>query len=434
MKKNLFIIVIIIIGLLLGNKIMEKMNSAALSNGKKKGRAVRSVPVEVADVFIDTIDEIGLFTGSLFPSSEYIVAPKVPGRLKSLHADIGDYVKNKELIAQMDSEELIQKLNQAEAELKIIETRLMAIELIHKKEINKLKADKSSKEATLTLTRNEYDRQSKLRKKSMVSESEMDQSKEKYLVAKSEFDSVQSNVELLQAEKEAESGKLQAELQRQQAIVNNAKLQLSFADIHVEWKDDADSRVIGERYVYAGSLLKVGDPIVKIQNIDTLIAVINVTEKDYSRIHTKQEVNITTDAYPEKEFKGTIVRIAPNLNEVSRVARVEIEVPNKDHLLKPGMYIRSKILFQSIKNAVIIPDSGLVNREGIECVFKVNRNGNTAEYIPVKTGIRNHDKIQVVSPVLTGEIVTLGRHLLSDNIPILLPASEIKVKKDKAEK
>ena len=82
-------------------------------------------------------------------------------------------------------------------------------------------------------------------------------------------------------------------------------------------------------------------PIVSILDIHSLTAVIHVIERDYSKVRVGQKVIVTTDAFPGSTFTGKIVRIAPLLKETSRQARVEIEVPNRDRLLKPGMFIRS---------------------------------------------------------------------------------------------
>jgi len=155
-----------------------------------------------------------------------------------------------------------------------------------------------------------------------------------------------------------------------------------------------------------------------------------------------QQAIVSTDAYPDKTFTGGIVRIAPLLKETSRQARVEIEIPNTDHLLKPGMFIRAQIEFARHDNATLVGLAALVKRNGKQGVFiaepvqgsniqtpKVqpnNRNVNTpytwrASFVPVTVGIISGEVVEVLEPQISGSVVTMGNHLLEDGSNIILP-------------
>jgi multidrug efflux pump subunit AcrA (membrane-fusion protein) len=133
---------------------------------------------------------------------------------------------------------------------------------------------------------------------------------------------------------------------------------------------------------------------------------------------------ITTDAFPGRTFKGTLVRIAPLLKEKSRQARVEIEIVNEDLLLKPGMFVKTLLEFDRRKDATVIPVASIVKRNDEQGVFVADTDKKTARFVPVRTGIISGAIAEVLDPELEGWVVTLGHHLLEDGAAIILPGKE----------
>jgi RND family efflux transporter MFP subunit len=192
----------------------------------------------------------------------------------------------------------------------------------------------------------------------------------------------------------------------------------------VSWSDTNGFWVVGERFVDEGSMLAPNTPILSVLDINTMIAAIHVIERDYPKVRIGQEASVTTDAFPGKSFSGKIVRIAPLLKETSREARVEVEVPNADGLLKPGMFVRVKIQFEEHKGTTVVPFSALVKREGRQGVFVIGPEKKRARFVPVTSGISDSERVEILSPVLSGWVVTLGHHLLEDGSPIILPGDK----------
>jgi multidrug efflux pump subunit AcrA (membrane-fusion protein) len=115
------------------------------------------------------------------------------------------------------------------------------------------------------------------------------------------------------------------------------------------------------------------------------------------------------------------------LEEASRVAKMEVEVNNSAHILKPGMFARVGVVLAQNESAQVVPSSALVTGHGSgggAGVYVVESNSQpVARFVPVELGIVAPDKIEIVSPQLTAPVVTLGQHLLSDGSPIILPGS-----------
>jgi RND family efflux transporter MFP subunit len=212
-----------------------------------------------------------------------------------------------------------------------------------------------------------------------------------------------------------------AQVAQKKAALKAAQIRLSYAQIRVSWNDKKGSRVVGERFVDEGAMLAPNTPILSVLDINTMIAAIHVIERDYPQIRIGQEASVTTDAFPGKFFSGKIVRIAPLLKETSREARVEIDVPNKDGLLKPGMFVRVEIQFEKHPGATVVPFSALVKRGGRQGVFMTGSDNKTAHFVPVTSGISDGERVEILSPTLSGWVVTLGHHLLEDGSPIILP-------------
>jgi len=215
-----------------------------------------------------------------------------------------------------------------------------------------------------------------------------------------------------------------AQLAQQEAALKASQVRLSYTQIKASWEDGDDYRVVGERFVHEGTMLAPNASIVSILEIGVLTAVVHVIERDYSKMVIGQEAVVTTDAYPGRRFSGKVVRIAPLLKETSREARIEIGVPNPDQSLRPGMYVRIQVEFEKHPDAMVVPMPALIKRQSRDGVFIVDTEKRIARFIPVTVGIANDHWVEVVEPPLTGLVVTLGQHLLSDGSPVILPDSE----------
>ena len=384
MKKKFIITIIILSGIsILGWQIYQKASDS--KKGFNHQRRNVPVAVEVAPVKKASIREIGSFTGSLYPLSKFIMAPKIAGRLEKLLVNIGDTIKCGQLVAVLDDDEYRQQVIQAKAELEVA------------------RANYQERESTIENAKREYERTKALRKKKIASESQLD-------AAESEFKTQQAKLKVATAQ-----------ISQKEAALEMAKVRLSYARIKVTENNNSGYKVVGERFVDEGAMLAPNTPIVSIIDIEKLIAAIHVIGRDYPKIQAGQEAVISTDAFPGCTFKGKVIRIAPILKEKSREARVEIEIPNVQKLLKPGMFVRVHIQFDVHDNATVVPVAALVKKNGNQGVFIADLKENKARFIPVTVGIVNGIQAEVLSPVITGAVVTLGHHLLEDGNSIILP-------------
>lgn len=379
MKKTIYVTVIIIGLALVSWRLYE-----AFAGGQGDGWGGRDVvvPVEVSPVSLQTVRDIGEFSGTLLPKSLFIVAPKVSGRLEKLLVNIGDTVKNGDLIAVLDSEEYTQQVAQAKAELEVSHANL---------------ADSKS---ALDVAVRQHKRAVELQKQKIASATELDEAMARQSAAQAKYQVSE------------------AQIKRAEAALKAAEVRLSYTRIHATWEDGEGRRSIAERFIDEGAMLRANDQIVSIVDLSLVRAIINVVEQDFPDIRVGQTTTLTTDAYGDKVFTGSVARRAPVLQEESRQSRVEIEIPNPEGLLAPGMFVRATIQFAVHENVTAVPVTALVRRDSTQGVFQADMEEMKASFVPVRVGIIDGGWVEVLQPRLEGMVVTLGQHLLEDGASI----------------
>ena len=375
------------LGWLIYQRVTEtRADFGADAQGANGGRGERNtaVAVEIVAVKQQTIQDLGEFTGSLFPQSQFIVTPKVGGQLQQLLVNLGDRVAHGQLIAKIDDEMARQQVDKALADLDIA------------------KANLADAQSVLTTAARELARAKTLAQKDILSQSKLD-------AAQAAYDAAAAGQKVARAT-----------IKSRESSVASAKSNLAYTVIKAEWESGGDTRVVGAKFMDEGALLKANEPLVSLLDLSAIICVINVIERDYFRVQQGQPAIITTDAFPGETFTGQVARIAPMLDATSRQAQIEIDLPNPAERLKPGMFVRVQLQFADVPNATVVPIAALVTRDAQPGVFLADPQQLTAQFVPVTTGVTFQHLIQIVTPPLTGAVVTLGQHLLEDGSSILL--------------
>lgn len=381
MKKIILIIIVLIFLGFLGWRVISLFTKPEQFGMRGQGQ---TVAVETSNATIKTIKEIREFTGTVYPIYKYIISPKVSGRVIKITKRIGDWVNKGEMIARLDDAEYQQAVLESQANLRIA------------------KASLTESESQFELAKQELERVRSLEEKGIASSSELDTSS-------TSFDAQKSRLELARAQ-----------VEQREAALKSAEIRLDYTILYA-----TEPGFIGERYVDEGTLLSPNSPLVSIIGIDSVIVQVTIIEKDYGRIKVGQTAEISVDAFPENTFTGKVARIAPLLEEASRVAKMEVEVENKDRLLKPGMFAIARVALQDKQTAQVIPIQALVKKDGHDGIFVVEKDVasgmDIARFYPVQTGISTETEIEVVSPEIKGPVVILGQHLLQDGVGVIVP-------------
>lgn len=386
-RASAFLKFLFVIFIILAILFFWRIGKKIFKSSDLRGFRQPAVAVEISPIETGVIRDVGQFSGTLIPKSQFVVAPKVSGKLKKLYVNIGDRVIRGQMVAQLDDEEYLQQVAQAEADLKVARANL------------------EEARNALELARKELDRAETLHKKGILSDAQ--------------FDSIRAQFQA----QEAKFKVAEAQVANREAVLETAKVRLSYTKIIATWETGSDVRYVGERFVDEGDLLSVNTPIISIIEIQPITAVIYATDKEYFRIKVGQNVTVDPGVFSGKKFQGKVVRLAPLLKETSRQARVEIDIENEEGLLKPGMFVNAEIEFGRRTNAKIVPSfSAIVSRGNSRGIFLADKENKKAIFKPVKIGIIEGEKAEILEPSdISGFVVVLGQHLLQDGMAIILP-------------
>jgi RND family efflux transporter MFP subunit len=196
------------------------------------------------------------------------------------------------------------------------------------------------------------------------------------------------------------------------------------------------SGIIGKRYYETGDMASPAMPVASVVQMDHVKIQFDATEVDLGKLETGQAAEVTVRSYMNRTFTGKIVKISPILDPLTRMATVEVLVPNPDHHLMPGMYAEVEITTGVLDNIIVVPrdvvleSTSLINDNGKDRVVKnyfvyVVDDSSRAEQRQLNVDYVNHQNIAVRSGIAPGEhLVVSGQNNLRDGLTVQVVTSE----------
>jgi len=194
--------------------------------------------------------------------------------------------------------------------------------------------------------------------------------------------------------------------------VSQVKKQISDAAIKAP-----TSGTISEKPVEQGVYANAGTQVATIVNLSQAKVQLNLTEAEVYQVKQGQQVKITTDVYPGREFNGKITFISPQADETHNY-KIEIIADNKESaLLRSGTFVYADFSRKATQNILLIPREALTESIKDASVYVVEN--NVVHQKPIKTGIEMGSMIQVISGLKAGEVVvTSGQINLKDGAQV----------------
>lgn len=334
--------------------------------------------VDVAPVVRAAVNQELSVVGTLVGDVNVSVVPKTAGRLQELRVRLGDRLTMGQRIAKIEDQELQEQVKQAEAAAEVA------------------KATIRQREADLALAKTNVDRSRNLFQRQLLPQQSLDDNEARY----------QSAIAALDL----------ARAQNQQSSARLEELRITLENTVIV---SPVNGFVARRAVDPGAFVGPNAPIVDVVDITRVRMVANVVEKDLRQVGVGDLARVEVDAFPGENFMGRIARVAPTLDPSTRTAPIEIEIPNGDYRLKPGMYARVGVVIEQHKDAIIVPTNAVVDVNGSRGVY-VNANG-VAQFHPVKTGIEGNERIEILDGVSVGDmVVTTGASALRNGDPVIL--------------
>ncbi len=164
-------------------------------------------------------------------------------------------------------------------------------------------------------------------------------------------------------------------------------------------------------------------PILTVQQLNPVKALINVSESYFPQVKTGMPVDIKLDVYGEENFQGKVKLIHPTIDPNSHTFVCEIEINNPELRVRPGMFARVTMNFGESER-VVVPDLAIVKQSGSNDRFTFIFSGGKVSYSKVEVGQRLNDKWEIISGINPGdEIITAGQTRL-------INGSEVEIVKD----
>jgi RND family efflux transporter MFP subunit len=302
-----------------------------------------------------------------------MVHAKVSGYVQSIRVDIGDHVQAGEPLATLEVPELNDDVNRASAAL-----------AKSREEVKRAEAD--YRDAHLA-----YQRLLEVAKAhpTLVAQHDLDAAKDRDEAMEGTLGSARQNVQ-----------ELQAELRREQTLVDYATITAPF------------SGIITKRFADTGALIQAGTtsdrqamPLVELAEDSLLRLDFPVPESAVPEIHVGVPVAVTVDALHET-FTGRISRYSGRIDVSTRKMETEVEVPNPDGRLTPGMYVTVRLALEQSKNALTVPLQAVTL--GQKPTVVVLDGDHRLEQREVTVGLQTPNKVEIRSGLADNELVLVG--------------------------
>lgn len=170
-----------------------------------------------------------------------------------------------------------------------------------------------------------------------------------------------------------------------------------------------------ERHVVQGEQVSEGTTMFRLADLTTVWVMARVPESGLAEVALDRPATVTVRAYPDRTFEGRVTWVGATLDEATRTLLVRVEVDNRDHSLKAGMFAEATLATSDKRPAVIVPIAAIQEQENTKVVFVVVGDNRFA-LRPVQLGARTGDAVEIVAGVEPGEQVVIngGFALLSE--------------------
>ncbi len=323
--------------------------------------------------------------GQFQPYQQVDLHAKVSGYIRWIKVDIGDRVRQGEVLALLEVPELQNQVEGAQAEVRHSQS-----------DITRARSEVVSAESTYSAVHAEYTRleQATKERPGLIAEQELDDARAKDQQAAAQVGVAKASLDAMQQQ----LGVSRATRSRLETMSRYEQIIAPFAG------------VVTKRYADTGSLIQAGQdnntqtlPVVQVAESDLLRLRMPVPESDVPYIQAGGDVQVKVNA-TGRTFTGKIIRFSRALDTNTRTMLTEVDVPNHDLTLNPGMYAETTIQLQQKNDVLILPAQAVVQNEGQSYVLIVDAT-NHVEKRSVTLGIQTSNRVEITSGLQAGDDV-----------------------------
>ncbi|MFC1838663.1 efflux RND transporter periplasmic adaptor subunit [Thermodesulfobacteriota bacterium] len=320
--------------------------------------------------FSSTVTALGTVKPQV--GAEVRLGARIPGKVEHLYANIGDFVKKGQIIAELEKDELKATVEKQQAELNGAKINLASRKKLGPIEIEKAEADLNRFRATYELKSIEHERQTTLFNENRISKQVLDQAIEELLVAKAELEASSKTLVLISNMLEEDLKLLNTQVESAKATLRISEVELSYATLRAPIHG-----IIASVSTQEGETVAVGlsaPTFVTIIDLGRLQVETYVDEVDIGKITIGQKATFTVEAFPSIDIEGEVVGINPKAILKENVVFYNVLVKSQKSsldMLRPEMTANVSIFIKTNEDILVVPTSSLKKSRGINSVYLI---------------------------------------------------------------
>lgn len=372
--------------------VVSGMAAASCAKHEPPPAAAQAEPqaVPVVKASLDNLSGSITLTGEFIPYQEVDVMAKVAGYIRNIGVDVGDRVKQGQVLATLEIPEMEDDLTRAGAAIDQANAETTRAQ-------DDVQRAESAHQMT-NLSRTRIENVAK-REVGLVPQQEVDEIRSRDLEAEAQVSAAKSN--LLAAQNRVNV--LKSDESRLKTMRKYETITAPF------------DGVVTKRYANTGAMIQAGTasqsqamPVVRVSQNSLLRLVLPVPESSVSEVAIGKTVSVRVPSL-KRTFSGRVARFTDTLALSTRTMDTEVEVPNPSLTLIPGMYAEVDLQLQERKNVVALPLDAIDGSGPEARVFEVGPQG-TVHIVPVKVGLQTAGEAEIETGVANGDTVIVGRH------------------------
>ncbi|MCL5037816.1 MAG: efflux RND transporter periplasmic adaptor subunit [Chloroflexi bacterium] len=392
------------------------------NRAEKKADTESLIPVEVISAEQTNLTENIDLTASIVPYAKVEIVAKVAGRVLKIHVRDGEKVQAGQLLVELEHNDAVDQVNQAEAAVKTAKAALnLLLAGARDQERVQAQAALQSAEADMSEAKRNAERMNKLFSQGAVSRADLDAAELALTVKTNLYKTSNEQLSIIkEGARPQEIDMARARLAQAEASLGLTQTMLK--ETYLKASIDGE---ISSRNVDTGDFVTPGLPLMSVNSINPCWAEAYASPDIFARIRLNMKAVVTVDALPGSTFVGKVQEMDPYTGEETRNYKIRVLLDNPQGTLTPGMFAKVSISAAEYKNAIVVPIDAIIERNGDSFAFVIN--GGVAEERKIQPGMNTDGKIQVKSGIKPGDkIVTTGASTLFNGakVRVITRASE----------
>jgi multidrug efflux pump subunit AcrA (membrane-fusion protein) len=387
--------------------------SSQPKEGADPGGEEAAAPVQVIAATSETIHHIITAEAVLYPVNQANIMPKISAPVQRFFVNRGDHVRQGQVLAVLENHDLAAAANESKGTYEQMEaTYRTTTSATMPEDLTKAQTDVLSARQALEAANKVYESRLALFRDGALARKLVDDAKVAQVLAQSQFETAKQHLQSVQNVSRTEQVKIaQAQVDAAKAHYENSEAQLSYAEIR-----SPINGVVSDRPLYPGEMASSGSAIVSVVDISQVIARANIPVHEAAAIRIGRQATISG---PGGELSGKVTVVSPAVDPSTTTVQVWVQAANTEERLKPGITVRISVDAEEIPKSIVVPNVAILSADDGSDKVMVAGSDSLAHERKVELGVREGDKVQVVSGLKEGEqVITVGGLGLDDKAKI----------------